>query len=189
MQVLSKVIRLDLQYSSQQSHLYQQQTCYLAPFAQEEAIHFAKRILAYLALFELHPQLAKQDPVGKQPDLFLRDVDQHFQLWCQVDLPNEKQLMRAAHQADLVLLIPDCHELHRAQMMIKGLANVRLFCLNDEQLTEFCNMFKGHMQLAVWRDDRQLMVTDGHNHLEMQVAPVTEILSCGEKGRTFTCKH
>ena len=132
MQLLTKVIRLDLQYSSQQSHLYQRQTCYLAPFQHEEAMHFGKRILAFLSLYELHPQLAKHDPVGKQPDLYLRDFDHHFQLCCQVDLPNEKQLLRASHQADQVLLVPDCAELRRAQLMIKGLSNVRLFCLSNE---------------------------------------------------------
>ena len=57
MQILTKVIRLDLQYSSQQAHLFFRQTCYLAPFQHEEALHFAKRILAYLSLFELHQEL------------------------------------------------------------------------------------------------------------------------------------
>jgi len=191
MQVMTKVIRLDLQYSSQQSHLYQRQTCYLAPFQHEEALHFAKRILAYLSLYELQPQLAKQDPFGKQPDLFLRDFDQHFQLWCQVDLPNEKQLLRASHQADQVLLVPDCADLHRAQSMIKGLSNVRLFCLSSEQLTEFCGMLKGHMQLAVWRDDNQLIVTDGQLQLEIQVAPLAASRKPAAKdaGLTFTAKH
>lgn len=191
MQVLSKVIRLDLQYSSQQSHLYQRQTCYLAPFAHEEASHFAKRILAYLSLFELQPQLAKQDPFGKQPDLFLRDHNQHFQLWCQVDLPNEKQLLRASHQSDQVLLVPDCDDYRRAQLLIKGLLNVRLFCLSAEQLTEFCGMLKGHMQLAVWRDDNSLIVTDGQHQLEIQVAPLATAQQSSryEGAPTFTNKH
>ena len=191
MQVLSKVIRLDLQYSSQQSHLYQRQTCYLAPFAHEEASHFAKRILAYLSLFELQPQLAKQDPFGKQPDLFLRDHNQHFQLWCQVDLPNEKQLLRASHQADHVLLLPDSGEVRRAQLMIKGLPNVQLFCLSDEQLNEFCSMLKGHMQLAVWREDEQLVVTDGEHQLDIQVAPLRDGISddLTDHASTFTVRH
>jgi uncharacterized protein YaeQ len=189
MQLLSKVIRLDLQYSSQQSHLYQRQTCYLAPFIHEEAPHFAKRTLAYLSLFELHPQLAKQDPFGKQPDLCLRDHNQHFQLWCQVDLPNEKQLLRASHQADQVLLVPDSEEYRRAQLLIKGLANVRLFCLSAAQLTDFCSMLKGHMSLAVWRDDDQLIVTDGEHQLELQVAPLSSAPSTSSNSRTFTAKH
>lgn len=191
MQVLTKVIRLDLQYSSQQSHLYQRQTCYLAPFAHEEAPHFAKRILAYLSLFELQPELAKQDPVGKQPDLFLRDQHQHFQLWCQVDLPTEKQLLRASHQADQVLLVPDCDEVRRAQLLIKGLANVRLFCLSSAQLSDFCSMLKGHMQLAIWREEGVLIVTDGQQQLEIQVAPVPAMKDqrWSGDGPTFTLKH
>ncbi|MFN6971821.1 MAG: YaeQ family protein, partial [Rheinheimera sp.] len=113
------------------------------------------------------------------------------QLWCQVDLPNEKQLMRASHQADQVLLVPDCAELRRAQSMIKGFSNVRLFCLSNEQLIEFCSMLKRHMQLAVWRDESQLIVTDGQLQLEIQVAPLAESCFHASKdmGLTFTAKH
>jgi uncharacterized protein YaeQ len=172
MQLTTKVIRLDLQYSSLQTHKFLKQTCYLAPFQEEEALHFAKRMLAYLSLFELQPQLAKQDPAGKQPDLFLRDQHQHFQLWCQVDLPSEKQLLKASHQADYVVLLPDDDEMHRAQMMIKGLKNVRLFSLATEQLYECCDMLKGHMQLSVWRDDDQMIVTDGTHQMDIQLTPL-----------------
>ncbi|MBU2178672.1 MAG: YaeQ family protein [Gammaproteobacteria bacterium] len=191
MQVLSKVIRLDLQYSSQQSHLYQRQTCYLAPFYHEEALHFAKRILAYLSLFELQPELAKQDPLGKQPDLFLRDFDQHFRLWCQVDLPNDKQLLRASHQSDQVLLVPDSADFHRAQLMIKGLSNVRLFELTSEQLNEFCSMLKGHMQLSIWREDNVLIITDGQQQLELLVACLATEPNhtLYQRPSTFTSKH
>lgn len=191
MQVLSKVIRLDLQYSSQQSHLYQRQTCYLAPFYHEEALHFAKRILAYLSLFELKPELAKQEPFGKQPDLYLRDLDQHFQLWCQVDLPNEKQLLRASHQSDQVLLVPDSADYHRAQVMIKGLSNVRLFELTSEQVNEFCSMLKRHMQLSIWREDNLLIVTDGQQQLQLLVASLATdpSLTLHQQTVTFTAKH
>ena len=175
MQVMTKVIRLDLQYSSQQSHLYQRQTCYLAPFQHEEALHFAKRILAYLSLYELQPQLAKQDPFGKQPDLFLRDFDQHFQLWCQVDLPSEKQLQRASHQADQVLLITDPNDVVKAKALVRGYPNVYLSLLSTEQLDEFCKMLSGHMQLSVWREQEQLMITNGQLQLELQVAVLPHI--------------
>lgn len=111
MQMLSKVIRLDLQYSCQQSHHYQRQTCYLAPFAHEAAEHLAKRLLGYLTLFELQPELSRYDHAGKKPDLYLQDHQQHFLLWCQVDVPNEKQLQRAAHQSEQVLLVSTDAEL------------------------------------------------------------------------------
>ena len=171
MQLTTKVIRLDLQYSSLQSHKFFKQTCYLAPFQHEEAFHFAKRMLAYLSLFELQPQVAKQDPAGKQPDLFLRDHQQHFQLWCQVDLPSEKHLLRASHQADHVVLLPDHDEMRRAQMMIKGLANVQLLSLSADQLNACCDMLKGHMELSVWREDDQMMVTDGIHQMQIQLTP------------------
>ena len=171
MQLLSKVIRLDLQYSSLQSHIFERQICYLAPFQQEEALHFSKRILAYLCLFEWHPQVVTQNLVGKFPDLYLRDEQQHFQLWCQVDLPKQKHLQRASHQADQVLLVLDSQEQKRAQMLSKGLTNVRFFYLSQQQLNDFCDMLKGHMSLSVWREDHQLMMTDGEHQLEIQLAP------------------
>ena len=46
MQVVSKVIRLDLNYASEVSHVYQKRTCYIAPYKTELAEHFARRLLA-----------------------------------------------------------------------------------------------------------------------------------------------
>lgn len=172
MRMQSKVIRLDLNYSSEQSHQYLKETCYLAPFPDEDASHFAKRILTYLSLYELHPVLAKQPPSSRQPDLYLQDQQQHFLLWCQVDLPSEKQLQRASHQAEQVLLVTDASEHNKAKTLIRGMPNVLLFCLEAAQLEDFCKMLRGHMQLSVWREQEQLIITDGQQQLEMQVAPV-----------------
>ncbi|WP_306521251.1 YaeQ family protein [Rheinheimera sp.] len=173
MRMQSKVIRLDLSYNSEQSHQYLKETCYLAPFQDEDASHFAKRILTYLSLYELHPVLAKQQPSGRQPDLYLQDQQQHFLLWCQVDLPSEKQLQRASHQAEQVLLVTDSADQAKAKALIRGLPNVVLSTLGAEQLEEFCKMLRGHMQLSVWREQDLLVITDGQQQLEMQVAPIS----------------
>ncbi len=170
MQMLSKVIRLDLQYSCQQSHHYQRQTCYLAPFAHEAAEHLAKRLLGYLTLFELQPELSRYDHAGKKPDLYLQDHQQHFLLWCQVDVPNEKQLQRAAHQSEQVLLVSTDAELPKLRQLSKGLRNVQFLPLSEQQLARCCQMFKGHMQWSVWRDECQLLITDGQQQLELQLA-------------------
>lgn len=175
MRMQSKVIRLDLNYSSEQSHQYLKETCYLAPFPDEDASHFAKRMLAYLSLYELHPILAKQPPTGRQPDLYLQDQQQHFLLWCQVDLPSEKQLQRASHQAEQVLLVTDTAEHNKAKALIRGLANVQLFSLDTLQLEDFCKMLRGHMHLSVWREQEQLNITDGQQQIQMPVAPIFNI--------------
>lgn len=66
MQVVSKVIRLDLNYASEVSHLYQKRTCYIAPYKTELAEHFARRLLAYLSLFEFSPNCRKQRALAKR---------------------------------------------------------------------------------------------------------------------------
>ncbi len=107
MQVVSKVIRLDLNYASEVSHLYQKRTCYIAPYKTELAEHFARRLLAYLSLFEFSPQLSKTEGAGKTPDLYVSDATDHIKLWCNVDLLSEKHMQRASHQADQVVLFLD----------------------------------------------------------------------------------
>ena len=103
MQVVSKVIRLDLNYASEVSHLYQKRTCYIAPYKTELAEHFARRLLAYLSFFEFSPQLSKTEGAGKTPDLYVSDATDHIKLWCNVDLLSEKHMQRASHQADQVV--------------------------------------------------------------------------------------
>lgn len=182
MQMLSKVMRLDLQYSCEQSHHYQRQTCYLAPFADEAAEHLAKRLLSYLVLFELHPELCRHDHAGKKPDLYLQDQHQHFLLWCQVDMPNEKQLQRASHQSKQVLLVSADEDLPKLRQLSKGLTNVQFLPLLPSQLALCCQMFKGHMQWSVWRDECQLLITDGQQQLEINL---TEAVCRETSGMTF----
>jgi uncharacterized protein YaeQ len=169
MQMVSKVMRLELQYSCQQSHYYQRQTCYLAPFPDETAEHLAKRLLSYLILFELQPQWTRQPHSGKKPDLYLQDQQQHFLLWCQVDLPSEKQLHKAAHQSTQVVLVPEMAELQKVKLISKGLSNVSFLTLDAAQIDSCCRMFKGHMALSLWREDRQLLITDGKLMLELDL--------------------
>jgi uncharacterized protein YaeQ len=168
MQVLSKVIRLDLSYASEVSHLYQKRTCYIAPYKTEHAEHFARRLLAYLSFFECSPQLAKTDSAGKTPDLFVSDDSDHIKLWCNVDLLSEKHMQRASHQADHVVLFLDETEQKKAKNQYRQrFSNVQFYSLSHQQLLDFCSMLKGHMHLDLWREEDKLLVTDGQHTFEM----------------------
>ena len=173
MQMASKVIKLDLQYSCEASHAYQQQRHYVSPWQGESAEHFAKRLLAYLSLYEQHPSFAKDDSGGKAPDLYIQDQQQHFQLWCQLELVAEKRLLRASHLADQLLLVLDEQETTKAQHN-DLLPNQRIFSVSSVQLAEFCLMLKSHMKLSVWRDEPLLSITDGEHLLQLNLTALLE---------------
>ncbi|WP_215397670.1 YaeQ family protein [Rheinheimera oceanensis] len=173
MQMASKLIKLDLDYSCDASHAYQQQRHYVSPWQGESAEHFAKRLLAYLSLYELHPSFAKDNSAGKAPDLYIQDQQQHFQLWCQLELVPEKRRLRASHLADQLLLVLDEQETSKAQHD-QWPANQRIFTLSSAQLAEFCLMLKSHMKLSVWREDPLLSITDGEHLLQLNLAALLE---------------
>ncbi len=176
MQVVNKVIRLDLNYASEASHLYQRHTCYIAPYRTEQAEHFARRLLAYLCFFESSPQLAKSDNSGKTPDLFVSDATDHIKLWCNVDLLSEKHLQRASHQSDWVVLFLDEADQKKIKSHYKHhFGNVLFHSLSHQQLTDFCGMFKGHMQLDLWREDDKLLISDGKQSCEFPLRLAKDI--------------
>lgn len=167
MQVMPKVVRLDLQYSAEQTHQYLKDTLYLGPFPHEDSEHFAKRLLILLALYETHPLMATTS-THKGPDFYLFDTNQHYQLWCELALPTEKQLMTACHRSSQVLLICDEPEYKKAQAMIRGQTNVEIIALASELVSEFQQMIKPHMHLAIWREQNSLSITDGSRALDVQ---------------------
>ncbi|MDR7119840.1 YaeQ family protein [Rheinheimera soli] len=170
MQVMSKVIRLDLNYASEASHFYQKRTCYIAPYKTELAEHFARRILAYLSFFESSPELAKTESAGKSPDLFVSDNADHIKLWCNVDLLSEKHMQRASHQADQVILFLDEAQQKKIKSQYKQyFKNVRFHSLSHQHQQEFCAMLKGHMHLDLWREDDKLLITDGEHTFELEL--------------------
>ncbi|MDF3127222.1 YaeQ family protein [Rheinheimera sp. 1928-s] len=176
MQVISKVIRLDLNYASEASHFYQKRTCYIAPYKTELAEHFARRILAYLSYFESSPQLAKIESAGKTPDLYVSDAAEHIKLWCNVDLLSEKHMQRASHQADQVVLFLDETQQKKVKSQYKQhFSNVQFHALSHQQLLDFCCMLKGHMQLDLWREDDKLLITDGEQTFELALSSEPEL--------------
>ena len=171
MQILSKVIKLDLTYASEISQCYQRKTCYLAPYKSEQAEHFARRILAYLSYFEWEPVLSSLDNAGKSPDLYVSDELDHIRLWCTVDLLSEKHLQRASHRADVVVLFLVDSDQQKLQHQLKHVYNnLRIDYLPQQQLLVFCDMLKGHMHLDLWREDGNLLITDGKHILELEVS-------------------
>ena len=165
MQMQIKVIKLELFYNSALTSLYLHDVRYLAPFAAETAEHFCRRLLSYCSLYELHPALSVQAQKG--PDLFVRDQHQHYQLWCQVDPPSDKQLQKASHQSDQVILMLEPQDHQRFVSSHRRLPNVQVCDVPDAAVSECMAMLKANMQLSVWREEQLLQITDGEHMLEL----------------------
>ncbi|MEE2000590.1 YaeQ family protein [Alkalimonas sp. MEB108] len=164
----AKVIKLDLNYSCAEHHHFAQQRHYLAPYPEEPAEHFARRVLAWLHLYESKPVMAGLHRTGKDPDVFIQDEQQHFQLWASVELLEEKYLRRACHLADQVVLFLSPDEQRQLTSMPYS-AKSSSCVFQPEQLQQLCTMFQSHMELSVWREDDTILLTDGKQHLELTV--------------------
>ncbi len=77
-------------------------------------------------------------------------------------------MQRASHQADQVVLFLDETEQKKIKSQYKQhFRNVQFHTLSHQQLRDFCSMFKGHMQLDLWREDDKLLITDGEQIFEL----------------------
>lgn len=174
MQLQLKVLKLELFYNSATTRIFQHDTRYLSPFPAESAEHFSRRLLALLCLYELHPALAAQQAKG--PDLYVLDQHQHYQLWCQVDAPNDKLLQKATHQSDQVLLMLDTQSRTRFLGSHRHQANLQVCEIPDETVAQCLNMLKAGMQWSVWRDELLLHITDGEQVMELNTPQLPAIL-------------
>ena len=164
----SKVIKLDLNYSCAQHHHFEQQRHYLSPYPDEEAEHFARRLLAWLSLYENKPTMSPMHRAGKDPDVFVQDEHQHFTLWATVDLLDEKRFRRACHLSDKVMLFLSTVEQTRLDALPFSV-NSSCCLFEPEQLSILSSMLKSHMSLNVWREDDSLLLTDGEHYLELNL--------------------
>lgn len=164
----SKVITLDLNYSCAQHHHFEQQRHYLSPYPDEEAEHFARRLLAWLSLYENKPVMPPLHRAGKDPDVFVQDEQQHFTLWATVDLLDEKRFRRACHISDQVMLFLSSVEQARLDALPYSV-NSSCCLFEPQQLALLCSMLKSHMSLNVWREDDSMQLTDGEHYLEFNL--------------------
>ena len=165
MQMQLKVLKLELFYNSAATRVFLHDIRYLSPFPAETAEHFSRRLLAWLCLYERHPAMSVQQSKG--PDLYVLDQHRHYQLWCQVDAPNDKLLQRAIHLSDQVLLMLDPATCARFISSHRQLANVQICEFSGETITQCLMMLKAGMHWSVWRDEQQLQITDGEHMLEI----------------------
>ncbi|WP_161796352.1 YaeQ family protein [Arsukibacterium ikkense] len=168
----TKFVRLDLNYNCEIHNLFRQQRHYIAPHPAETAEHFAKRLLAYLTLYELNPTLNQHPNMGRQPDLYLQDAQQHFTLWGAVDPLTEKSLRRALHQADQVILFLSEQQANK-NSNVPCYAKADCYQFSETDLTRLALMLKPHMQLSVWREQDKLSLTDGTAVLDIQLQHCT----------------
>jgi uncharacterized protein YaeQ len=166
MMMSTKVVRLDLSYNCETQKLFQQHRHYIAPYQQESAEHFARRLLAYLTLYDLNPTFNQHPGIGKMPDLYLQDDQQRFTLWATVDPLNEKSLRRALHRADQVVLFLTEQQASKNSCLPVN-ANTDCYTFSDADLTRLSLMLKPHMQLGVWREEDKLSLTDGTQVLDI----------------------
>ncbi|WP_333608636.1 YaeQ family protein [Arsukibacterium sp.] len=165
MRMNTKVVRLDLGYYSELQPGFSQQRHYIAPYPQEEASHFVRRLLAYLIMYEQQPQLSKTATPGKEPDVFVQDTDAHFRLWGSVDVLSDKKLRRACHLADEVWFF--ISELDQPKLQhLPYQMNAHCYHFDEQQLLQLQQMLKPHMRLSVWRDTDTLTIADGEHWLE-----------------------
>ncbi len=174
MQMQLKVLKLELFYNSAAARIFQHDTRYLSPFPAESAEHFSRRLLAWLCLYELQPALAVQQAKG--PDLYVLDQHQHYQLWCQVDCPNDKQLQKAVHQSEQVLLMLDPQTRLRFIQNHRIQPNIEVCEIPDETTAQCLTMLKAGMQWSVWRDEQQLQITDGTHLLALDTPQLVACL-------------
>lgn len=166
MQLQLKFVRLDVDYSDAEHHFYRSERRYLSPYPGEDAEHFARRLLSLLVLFPRQPALNLHPNPGKTPDLYIQRQDQHLILWCQVDMPADKQLQKACHQSDEVWLIVPEQELQsrpREHKLLQSAASqkVHLLTVSASDISTLCAMLRANMKISVWCDTEQLTLTDG----------------------------
>ncbi|WP_318966626.1 YaeQ family protein [Arsukibacterium sp.] len=169
----AKVVKLELNYNCEIHKWFRQQTHYIAPFQQESAEHFARRLLAYLTLYELSPTLNQRPGIGKMPDLYLQDQQQHFTLWGVVDPLTDKSLRRALHQADQVVLFLTEQQASKTSNLPAD-ANADCYQFSSADLARLIVMLKPHMQLSVWREQDKLSLTDGTQVLDIALRHQTQ---------------
>lgn len=164
----TKIVRLDLSYNCEMHNLFRQQRHYIAPYQAESAEHFARRLLAYLTLYELSPTLNQHPHAGKLPDLYLQDAQRHFTLWGAVDPLSDRSLRRAMHQADQVILFLSEQQAIKNSDLPNN-AGTDCYKFSDADLSRLILMLKPHMQLSVWREDDKLSLTDGTHLLDIKL--------------------
>ncbi len=134
----------------------------------ETTAHFLMRLIGYCLISYQDGATISHHNSKSEPEVWIRDAVEHYQVWLDVDEPDFEKVLKAAKQADNVVIVTRRGSLwleeHGARC--ERLANVHLIVLEEEFITRLAAHITRKLNWSVTIEEDKLAIADEDAYFE-----------------------
>jgi uncharacterized protein YaeQ len=167
----SSIFKVNIDISNIDQHRYEQ-LCFTVALDPSETInHMVMRLLAYAMVPEQNIEFGRGVCAGSDPDVGVRDFDEHYLYWIDAGFPTVSRVKKASHQADNVLVfsVSGSVWLEDYQNELMNLKNVHLLLLQPEMIESLGHAVSRNIQWSLVIDGNKIGISDNENYLESNI--------------------
>ena len=170
----SSIFKVRIDMSNIDQHRYEQLCFTAAKSFDENYEHFVMRLLAYAMLPEERLSFGSGVCSGVEPDVMVRDYDDHFIYWVDIGYPSCERIKKASQQADHVVIfsLNGTEWLQEHQWQIMQHKNVQLVLLAPDLITPLQQNITRAIDWSLVVDGSKIGVCDHYNYWESDIVKV-----------------
>ena len=169
----TSIFKVSIDISNIDQHRYEQLCFTVALDAKEDMSHLVMRLIAYAMVPEEKLSFGKGVCVGADPDVAVRDYDDHFIYWIDIGYPSTDRIKKASHQSDNVIIfsLNDSQWLKESQNELMTMNNVNLVLFKPDVIEKLSNNIVGrNIKWSLVIDGNKLGIADSESYVETKIS-------------------
>jgi uncharacterized protein YaeQ len=159
-------VRIDI--SNIDQHRYEQ-LCFTVGRGDEESMaHLVMRLIAFAMVPEDNMSFGHGVCGPAEPDVMVKDYDDHYIYWIDIGYPSVERVRRASHQADNVIIfsLNNSDWLKESGNTILNMNNIHLILLRPELIDKLAQGIQRNIKWSVVIDGDKIGISDTQNYVE-----------------------
>jgi len=179
----SSIFKVRIDMANIDQHRYEQLCFTVAMSANESYQHFVMRLLAYAMVPEQRIAFGQGVCNGNDPDVMVKDYDEHYIYWIDVGYPQSARVKKACNQADNVIIfsLKQSDWLTRNQFEIMAYNNVQMVLLEPKLIEPLEQSLTRTLNWSLVLDGNKIAVCDHHNYWESSITRLNSVAELAVK--------
>lgn len=175
----TSIYKVHIDISNIDQHHYEKRCFTVALDEKESLSHLVMRLIAYAMIPEDKLSFGHGVCVGADPDVMVKDYDDHYIYWIDIGFPGIDRLRKATYQADNVLVfsLNQSPWLKESMNDLMNLNNLHLILFQSEVIEKLCQRLTRNINWSLVIDGNEIGISDSEFYLKSKITHLNSIRS------------
>ena len=173
----ASIFKVHIDIANIDQHRYEQLGFTVAQDDRETTDHLVMRLFAYAMVPEERLSFGQGVCSGPDPDVGVKDWDDHYIYWIDVGFPSVERVKKASHQADNVIVfsVNDSEWLEESSQEVLQLNNTHLVLFDTNAIEEISSSIERTIDWNLVIDGNKMGVSDHQHYVESAITRMNSL--------------